>query len=377
MATFLPQIDDDQVGNVLDHLPPYAHVDLNLGGRHLTAQITHDQRAPGASPYAQLDLDVGGRKLQATIQRVSGDEGVCRVLHGGAAVAGDPGWDRVTQGAEVAGDPIDDAEIFQAVGYAYHDDNVRPPAATRWQIVGDHSFELSAQSYQIVGRDEVGGFFNSIAKAIGINKKLEKKIKAKTGKTVKINFKNPSIKSIAKDVVHAASVGVKVASLVVPGLGLASVAGKAVSGIGKATGVISAASKAKAAIHAAGAAVAADKLVAAAERGGAAAKTARAVVRQTTHLAARGNVDAKAAVSVLNRVVAHRRVAAIPKGREQPLTAKGSAALLAFASAPKLDSRLIAPPTAAGRRGWFISTEKGSYGRVDFSQGLNGKWRPA
>jgi hypothetical protein len=392
MTVFVPQIDFDQVGSVLDHLPRYAHVDLNVGGRHLTAQITHDQRKGAAVPYGQIAVDLGGRKMNATVDfpraapakaKVSGDAGVDLVTRG-ATVAGDLGAELVTRGggAVVGLDSFElSAEHYEIVGSAFtNDGNVDPPEVTRYQIVGDdgqemvgsHGFELSAQRYQIVGFDDgVGGFFNFISKKAGINKKIEKQIKKQTGKTVKIQVHNPSVKSVIKDVGHAVSVVGKVASLVVPGLGLVG-AGATAIGIG------GAAAKAKAAIHTAGAAVAADKLVAAAERGGKAAKTAAAVVRQTTHLAARGNVDAKAAVRVLQTVATQRRTAGIPRGAEQPVTAKGATALRAFAAAPKLDSKLVEKAPAAGRTGIFISTEPGSYGRIDFSQGgLRGKWRPA
>lgn len=357
-AAFLPQIDDDQVGSLAAHLPHHAQLDLNLDGKHLTAQINYDQK--------------------------------------------------------VGADGFRSAQMFEIVG---RDGNVDPPEAVEFQIFGAPAhftgrelvgydadlapeavnFEIGGEpahfdGQQIVGGEYVGGFFNSITKKLGFNRKLEKKIEHDTGRKVTIRINNPTPKDIGRGLLKTAKIAGAVASLAVPGLGLAGAAalaapgalsagrsllsaGKTVSGAAHTVAKTGAAARAQ--LHAAGVAVAADKLVAAAERGGAAARTASHVVRQTRQLAARGNPDARVAEKILNQVAVQRRAAAIPKGREQPVTAKGAEALRAFAEAPKPTAVLAEKPGAQGRKGWFISTEPETYGRIDFSQGLQGRWKPA
>jgi hypothetical protein len=383
---FANQIDSDQteqVGSLAAHLPRHARLDAVLDGRHITAQIDYDQRVG-------LDRDIVGSYPGVPEQEIVGS-------YPGVPEQEIVGSYPDVPEFEIVGATAAARKVVVTVGRAT---NVRSPhhGTVDLDIDGRH---FSAQinydqrvsgdwrDYEIVGDDDdepahaaVSGWFNSLAKKVGITK-AAKKI---TGQN--LTFRNPTAKSLGKDVLHTVKVGVKVASLVVPGLSLVSAAGSALGGASKAAGAartVGSAARAvsgsandirRAAVHVAGAHVAADKLVAAAERGGAAAKTAARVVRQTQALAVRGNPDAKAAVQVLQNVATQRRAAQIPRGLEQPVTAKGAAALAAFAAAPKLTSVLTEKPPAQGRRGVFISMEPGSYGRIDFSGGLAGRWAP-
>jgi hypothetical protein len=388
---FFNQIDDDQqdqVGSIAAHLPRHVRIDGVFDGRHVSAQIDYDQRVGldpaeheivGSYPgYPEHEI-VGSYPGYPEHEIVGSYPGVPEFEIVGAAAA--PARKVVVS--------VGRAQNVRTPRHASLDLNVNGRHLTA-QIDYDQRVSGDWRDYEIVGEDPdfpphaaVSGWFNSLAKKVGITKAAKKITGAKS-----ISFNNPTAKSLAKDVAHTAVIGVKIASIVVPGLSLASAAGSAIGGAGKAASAArtvsstarSAAGSAdairRAAVHVAGAHVAADKLVAAAERGGTAARTASRVVRQTTALAARGNPDAKAAVQVLNNVATQRRAAAIPKGQEQPVTPKGAEALRAFAAAPKLTSHLTEKPPAKGRRGWFISTEPESYGRIDFSGGISGRWSP-
>ena len=153
---------------------------------------------------------------------------------------------------------------------------------------------------------EFGGFFNSLTKKLGLNKGLEKDIKAKTGSTVTVNVKNPTAAQIATGMGKSALMLAPIvasaggAALVAPALLAAAPVAKSVVSVGKTV---------------APTVKAADKLISDAQRG---VKSAVTTINNTRIAAAAGLPGAAAGNALLLAIDAARRAAGVQPGRPQP-----------------------------------------------------------
>lgn len=176
-----------------------------------------------------------------------------------------------------------------------------------------------------------GGWFDSVAGAIGLKKPLEKK----TG--VKLTLKNPTPKQVASSVGTAVKVSAGAAALVIPGVNVAGAAAVA------------------------GGAVGADKLLAAASSVGSAAKDAKKTIDNTKKLAAAGNPDAMRGLETLASVAVQRRAKGTPAGVPQPITQAGQVAFDAFR---QVVSKVVASPPKPAPRNTSAAKAQAAAARV-------------